>query len=99
MNGFDFRTNPGAALRPRPHWSRHRPPGAARTGFKIVGAVDIDPAKVGRDLGEIAGSPNRCGVKVSGDARKTHQGGQAGRRRVLHELVDEAGGAADRGDR
>ena len=27
---------------------------AARKGFKIVGAVDIDPAKVGRDLGEVA---------------------------------------------
>ena len=28
---------------------------AERKGFKIVGAVDIDPAKAGRDLGEIAG--------------------------------------------
>ena len=29
---------------------------AARRGFKIVGAVDIDPAKAGRDLGDVAGS-------------------------------------------
>src|SRR6187401_2456428 len=29
---------------------------AERRGFKIVGAVDIDPAKIGRDLGEIAGA-------------------------------------------
>ena len=28
---------------------------AERRGFKIVGAVDIDPAKAGRDLGEVAG--------------------------------------------
>ena len=27
---------------------------AERKGFRIVGAADIDPAKVGRDLGEIA---------------------------------------------
>ena len=41
---------------------------AARPGFKIVGAIDIDPAKVGRDLGDIVGLPKRLGVKVSGDA-------------------------------
>ncbi len=44
---------------------------AARKGFKIVGAVDIDPAKVGRDLGEIAGLSQALRVKVSDDARKT----------------------------
>jgi hypothetical protein len=44
---------------------------AARKGFKIVGAVDIDPAKVGRDLGEIAGLSKALKVKVSDDARKT----------------------------
>jgi 4-hydroxy-tetrahydrodipicolinate reductase len=43
---------------------------AARKGFKIVGAVDIDPAKVGRDLGEIAGLPKTLKVRVSDDARK-----------------------------
>ena len=43
---------------------------AARRGFKIVGAVDIDPAKVGRDLGEIAGAGRSLRVKVSGDAKK-----------------------------
>jgi len=43
---------------------------AARKGFKIVGAVDIDPAKVGRDLGEIAGLSKALKVKVSDDARK-----------------------------
>ena len=44
---------------------------ADRRGFKIVGAVDIDPAKVGRDLGEVAGVGRMLRVKVSGDARKT----------------------------
>ena len=44
---------------------------AARRGFKIVGAVDIDPAKAGRDLGEVAGVGRALRVKVSSDARKT----------------------------
>ena len=43
---------------------------ATRPGFKIVGAIDIDPAKVGRDLGDVAGLPKRLGMKVSGDAAK-----------------------------
>jgi hypothetical protein len=43
---------------------------ASRPGFKIVGAIDIDPAKVGRDLGDVVGLPKRLGVKVSGDAAK-----------------------------
>ena len=44
---------------------------AERRGFKIVGAVDIDPAKVGRDLGQVAGVGRALRVKVSNDARKT----------------------------
>ena len=43
---------------------------AARPGFRIVGAVDIDPAKVGRDLGEVAGVGRPLRVKVMSDARK-----------------------------
>ncbi len=43
---------------------------AARKGFRIVGAADIDPAKVGRDLGEVAGVGRPLRVKVSGDVRK-----------------------------
>jgi 4-hydroxy-tetrahydrodipicolinate reductase len=42
-----------------------------RKGFKIVGAVDIDPAKVGRDLGEVGRLDRTLRVKVSNDARKT----------------------------
>src|SRR5688500_19897719 len=43
---------------------------AARKGLKIVGAVDIDPAKIGRDLGEVAGVGRKIGVKVAEDLRK-----------------------------
>src|SRR6185295_2737566 len=43
---------------------------AQRPGFKIVGAIDIDPAKVGRDLGDVVGLPKRLGVKVADDAAK-----------------------------
>jgi 2,4-diaminopentanoate dehydrogenase len=43
---------------------------AGRPGFKIVGGIDIDPAKIGRDLGEVVGASKRLGVKVSGDAAK-----------------------------
>jgi 4-hydroxy-tetrahydrodipicolinate reductase len=40
---------------------------AARPGFKIVGGIDTDPAKIGRDLGDVVGLPNRLGMKVSDD--------------------------------
>src|SRR5579872_2117346 len=43
---------------------------AARPGFKIVGAIDIDPAKAGRDLGAVVGLSKRIGVRVSSDAVK-----------------------------
>jgi 4-hydroxy-tetrahydrodipicolinate reductase len=43
---------------------------AERKGFKIVGAVDIDPAKVGKDLGAVAGVGRTLRVRVSGDAKK-----------------------------
>ncbi len=42
---------------------------ATRDGFRIVGAVDVDPAKVGRDVGEIAGLPHRLRVRVTPDPR------------------------------
>ncbi len=43
---------------------------AARKGLKIVGAVDVDPAKAGRDLGEVCGVGRRLGVRVSDDITK-----------------------------
>jgi hypothetical protein len=38
---------------------------ASRKGFKSVGAVDIDPAKIGKDLGEVAGLDKKLKVAVS----------------------------------
>jgi 4-hydroxy-tetrahydrodipicolinate reductase len=43
---------------------------AGRPGFKIVGAIDVDPAKVGRDLGDVAGLNRRLGLKVQDNAAK-----------------------------
>jgi len=43
---------------------------AQRPGFKIVGAVDIDPAKDGRDLADVVGLKSRLNVKVVGDGKK-----------------------------
>jgi hypothetical protein len=42
----------------------------ARPGIQIVGAVDVDQAKVGRDLGELLGG-TAIGVTVSADAAAT----------------------------
>ena len=44
---------------------------AERRGFRIVGAADIDPAKAGRDLGDIAHVGRALRVKISDDVRKT----------------------------
>ena len=43
---------------------------AARKGFRIVAAVDIDPNKIGRDAGEVAEIGRPLRIKVSGDLRK-----------------------------
>lgn len=43
---------------------------AARPGFKIVGAVDVDPAKVGRDLGDVVGMTKRLDIRVHDNAAK-----------------------------
>jgi 4-hydroxy-tetrahydrodipicolinate reductase len=43
---------------------------AQRPEFQFVGAIDIDPAKVGKDLGELIGIHRKLGVPVSDDAAK-----------------------------
>ena len=44
---------------------------ANRRGLTIVGAVDIDPAKVGRDLGDVCGVGRALRVKVTDDIART----------------------------
>ncbi len=39
-------------------------------GYDVVGAIDIDPQKVGKDLGEVIGMGKTLGIKVEGDADK-----------------------------
>ncbi len=43
---------------------------AIRPGFRCVGAVDIDPAKVGKDLGQVIGLDRTLKVVVSNDIKK-----------------------------
>lgn len=43
---------------------------ADRPGFTPVGGIDIDPGKVGRDLGEVAGLGRRLGRTVTADAAR-----------------------------
>jgi 4-hydroxy-tetrahydrodipicolinate reductase len=44
---------------------------AGRKGLKIVGAVDIDSNKVGKDLGDVCGLGRKLRVKVTDDIAKT----------------------------
>jgi len=43
-----------------------------KEAIEIIGAIDTDPAKIGKDLGEVVGAPDApWGIKVSGDAAGT----------------------------
>jgi 4-hydroxy-tetrahydrodipicolinate reductase len=44
---------------------------AARKGFQIVGAVDIDPEKVGRDVGDVVDLGRKLRVKVTESIART----------------------------
>jgi 4-hydroxy-tetrahydrodipicolinate reductase len=46
-----------------------------KPGIEIIGAIDIDPKKVGRDLGTIAGTGREIGVKISSDAQTVLRSG------------------------
>jgi 4-hydroxy-tetrahydrodipicolinate reductase len=41
-----------------------------KSWVKIVAAVDVDPSKIGRDLGEIIGIDRKLGIEVTPDLRK-----------------------------
>lgn len=41
---------------------------ATERGYEFVGAIDVDPAKVGRDLGDVAGLAEPLGVEITDDA-------------------------------
>ncbi len=41
-----------------------------KEGFEYVGAIDVDPNKIGKDLGDVAGVGKKLGVPISGDAKK-----------------------------
>lgn len=41
-----------------------------KEGIEIVGAIDVDPNKVGKDLGEILGLDRKLGVIISNDVDK-----------------------------
>jgi hypothetical protein len=43
---------------------------AARKGLTIVGAIDVDPAKIGRDLGDVAEFDKPLGLKVQDEVAK-----------------------------
>src|SRR4051812_45839431 len=44
---------------------------AGRADMQIVGGIDVDPAKVGKDVGEVIGLDRQLGVMVSADAPST----------------------------
>lgn len=44
---------------------------ATRKGFSVVGGIDIDPAKVGKDLGEVIGLGRKLRVKVTNEVTKS----------------------------
>jgi 4-hydroxy-tetrahydrodipicolinate reductase len=48
-----------------------------RPRLQVVGAVDVDPRVIGRDLGEVAGLPGRVGAKVTGSVGEALTGAAA----------------------
>jgi hypothetical protein len=48
----------------------------SRKGFQIVGAVDIDRAKVGLDLGDVIGLDKRLKVRITNDVAGAIKGGK-----------------------
>lgn len=51
---------------------------ARKAGLEVVGAVDVDPNKVGRDVGEVAGAENTLGCRVASRLEEALNGVQPG---------------------
>lgn len=47
----------------------------AKQSVRVVAAVDTDPAKIGRDLAEVAGLPSPTGLRVVADPRSAVEAG------------------------
>ncbi len=48
-----------------------------KQGVQLVGAIDIDPDKAGKDLGEVLGISEKLGVRVSADASEVFRKAKA----------------------
>ena len=46
-----------------------------KPAIQIVGAIDVDPKKVGKDLGVVAGAEREIGVKISSDSKAVLRSG------------------------
>ncbi len=46
-----------------------------KPAIQIVGAIDVDPKKIGQDLGTVAGANREIGVKISSDAQAVLKSG------------------------
>lgn len=64
---------------------------ARERGVTLVGAVDVDPEKTGRDLGDVAGGDESYGVKITDDVAAALSSDPDV---VFHSTVSDAGAAA-----
>ena len=69
---------------------------ATRKGFKIAGGIDIDPAKLGQDLGDVIGLGSQAASARDERRGRRAEAREARCRGAVHELVAAQGDAADR---
>src|SRR6267378_2499132 len=59
-----------------------------KQAIEIIGAIDTDPAKIGRDLGEVVGATDApWGVAISADAKVLEQNADV----VIHSTSSSLG--------